>query len=305
MSVLTRIREITNLPTLPEVLIKLKGAISCGDESAAAVSAILEQDPSLASMVLRTANSAMYQGASSRRITEVRQAVMRIGFSEILRISSMLAVIRQFPNTNSLIGYRAFWRHSLTAAGLASALGEKIRTTAVASHCPSLDELFMSGLFHDIGILIYDQYFHEEFARIVDLALTSGMTYLAAEEVLAPRETHAMLGSALLETWRIPPSVLDPVRYHHTPDRAPQSKAVPVAILALTEYLLFTAGVHAFEGTPGLLDAEAWAVLGLNQREEESLLLLTRLEAEKTDTVLFFGSDPSISGVSTQLLRTI
>ncbi len=107
MGILTRLRDIANLPTLPEIIAKLRVAISDGERGASEVANIVMQDPALSSMVLRVANSALYAGASSvRRIQDIRTAIMRIGFSEVMKISAVVCAIRQFPNTNSLIGYR-------------------------------------------------------------------------------------------------------------------------------------------------------------------------------------------------------
>ncbi len=164
----------------------------------------------------------------------------------------------------------------------------------------------MAGLFHDIGILIYDQFFHEEFAKIVDLALAKSITFLEAEETLAPRETHGMLGAALLETWRIPLNVIDPIRFHHSPLRAPQNHVIPVTIMALTEHLLANAGVSSFEGNPGRINPQYWEILGISSKQEESLTLLAKLEADKSDVVMFFDKSPGLaSSGSATLLRTV
>ena len=289
MNILTRLRSVENLPTLPEVFFRLQKAVSCSGGNIAQVTSIVEGDPALAAAVLKTANAAFYCSGNAVRVSSVKQAVSRIGFSEVLKISSVLGIVQQFSNTNLLIGYRSFWRHSLSAAGLFQHLAEKVRMSDNGSGV-NPDELFAAGLFHDIGILVYDQFFHEEFAKIVDFALSNSVPYLVAEAVVASRETHSMLGSGLLELWRLSPTVVACIRDHHDPFKASGNQRRSVAIAAIGEYLLTRNGTCPCEGDCSVLRSEIWDEAGISMTEEESLRALAACEVEKTDAILSFSA---------------
>ena len=58
-----------------------------------------------------------------------------------------VSVIEQFSNTKSMIGYKTFWRHSLTAAHMTNILADIINKRELNE---MRQELFLSGLLHDV-----------------------------------------------------------------------------------------------------------------------------------------------------------
>ena len=115
MGIINKLLAIKDLPVLPEVMLKVREIIESEDSGAQELSKIIERDPSISSTILRAANSAYYN-SSRRQITAVREAITRIGFNEVMRITMALGVIKQFTQSNSNINYRGFWKHSMAAA---------------------------------------------------------------------------------------------------------------------------------------------------------------------------------------------
>ena len=286
MSILTNLKDIKDLPTLPEVMVKVQALISSNKGDANALANIIKQDPSLTTIILKTANSAYYN-IINRRISSVSEAIARIGFNEVLKITLAMSIIQQFSNTKSMIGYKAFWRHSLTAANVSLIIVDLIKHDTLKEY---RKELFLAGLLHDIGILIYDQFFHEEFTKIIDYALSQEKTYLSSEGIISPKETHAFIGSALLEIWKLALPVVVAVRNHHSPEKAPEKLRELVAVISLVEYVLCNSRVGSFEGAIEHIDDSVWDITGLEPGKINMLNFKAEEEAVKTDAVLSIDS---------------
>lgn len=282
MSILAQLKDIKNLPTLPEVMIKVQALINSDEGDASTLADIVKQDPALTTTILKTANSAYYNIAN-RRISSISEAIARIGFNEVLKIVLAMSVIHQFSNTKSMIGYKAFWRHSLTAANMTLIITDSMRLEKLEK---LRQDLFLAGLLHDIGILIYDQFFHEEFTKIIDFALQKEKTYLHSEEIVSPKETHAFIGGALLEIWKLTLPIIVAVRNHHTPQKAPENLREMVAVISLVEYILCNSRVGSFEGTIQEIDKSVWEITKIPPEEANALYYKAEAEAGKSDIIL-------------------
>jgi len=303
MSIIQRLNGISRLPTLPEVALKVQQIILSDEGSAVALARIIEQDPSLTAMILRMANSGFY-GASTR-ISSVPMAITRLGFNEIGHIIIATSIINNFaagPGP-SILDYRQFWRHALTAAHMAFTAP---RFSSLEFSAADRQTLYLSGLLHDIGILIYDQFFNEEFREIMAHAAENEISFLDAEAAVAPRDTHAAVGAALLEMWKLSPTAINGVRFHHLPEKASdKQKTIPFTIY-LSEYILCNSGVGSFEGQ---ITRQAGNILDDLKISTESLpayLMGAQNEVERSDLILAIeGGSPTSSQSPDKLLRTI
>lgn len=283
MNILQRLSEIHELPTLAEITLRIQTIVTSDDGDANALARIIEQDPALSAKILKIANSSFY-GIVGPRISNVKYAITRIGFNEVGHIALAVSIIKKFSRHSSVLDHKQFWRHSLTAGYLANAVADAsgIEFTPRMRHA-----LFLAGLLHDIGILIYDQFFHEEFEIIIDHALKCETSYLEAEQAAAPRETHSLLGSALLELWRLDAPVISGVRFHHAVDRAPEKDRPIAAAAYLAEYLLCNSGLGSFEG---LINQGNKSILEYLQIRPESLAdFLEQVEIEVNHSDLMFA----------------
>ncbi|MDR2593063.1 MAG: HDOD domain-containing protein [Chitinispirillales bacterium] len=281
MNIIGRLNSIKNLPTLPEVVQKVQRMVFSDDGSAQGLAKIVEQDPSLAAKILQVANSGLY--ATGARITSVPTAITRLGFNEIGQIVMAASVVKNFSRTSDILDYKQFWRHALTAAHMAFTASQISR---VGMSREERDALYLAGLLHDIGILIYDQFFHEEFEAIVDYAEGKGIPYIEAETAIAPKETHAALGAALLEMWKVGSAAIDGVRFHHAPDRAPDKQKSISFIIHLSEYILCNSGLGSFEGLMRGQSGNILAQLKIDPDRLPAFLHDAQAEVDKSDLIL-------------------
>jgi len=281
MSIIGRLNSIKNLPTLPEVVQKVQRMVFSGDGSAAGLAKIIEQDPSLSAKILQVANSGFY--AAGGRITSVPMAVTRIGFNEIGQIVMAASVVKSFSRPSNILDYKQFWRHALTAAHMAFTVS---RMGCVGLSKEERDVMYLAGLLHDIGILIYDQFFHEEFEAIALYAADKDISYLEAEVAIAPKETHATLGAALLEIWKVGSAAIDGVRFHHAPEKAPDKQKSISFTIHLSEYILCNSGMGSFEGQMRGQGGNILAKLRIDPENLPAFLRGAQAEVDKSDLIL-------------------
>ena len=207
--ILDKLNSIQEVPTLLTIAAEVERLTQNPDTSADNISNVIKLDPSLTGKVLKVANSVMFAG--TQRILDLQQAITRLGFAEIRRLTLTIAFLNSFKSV--YVDYTRFWLHSITTAFLALNL-EKLSGTEQKS-----DRLFTCGILHDIGILIFDQYFPDIYKKV--FSMSSAKQYqleLVEEKVLGI--THAQVGALLLSKWKIPEQIIDVIEYHHHPQEA-------------------------------------------------------------------------------------
>jgi HD-like signal output (HDOD) protein len=296
MNILQRMYEIHELPTLPEVLFKVQALVNSDEGNAATLARITEQDPSLTAKILKVANSS-YFGPANQRISSLPLAIARVGFNEVRNIVTAISCIKRFSKRSNLLDYKAFWLHSLTAAYLTKIIADAIQITYAAQ---DRQFFFLVGLLHDIGILVLDQFFHDEFGEIVDYAMKKECSFLVAERQVIGKESHQFIGSALLEMWKIDPAVISGVRFHHYGlDKVPELHRTIAQICYCTEYILCNCGLGSFEGTTEEIDKGLSDTFKLAPDVMTGLFKAAEAQVEKSDLIVAMG----LSGAAGDLRR--
>jgi HD-like signal output (HDOD) protein len=78
-SILDLVNKTLELPTIPQVLVKLNEVVARDDSTADDVAAVIATDPSVATNILRIVNSAYY--GLQVRVSSVSLAVSILGFN--------------------------------------------------------------------------------------------------------------------------------------------------------------------------------------------------------------------------------
>ncbi|MDD5673618.1 MAG: HDOD domain-containing protein, partial [Chitinivibrionales bacterium] len=240
-------------------------------------------DPSLAANVLKVANSSFYHPTAATRIASVPQAVVRLGLNEIRNITVAMCCIKHFSSTSNILDYKEFWRHSLMAAYLCQIIGSHGVTHTFSEQ--EKQTYFLAGLLHDIGILIYDQFFHTEFERIISYALEKEISFLEAEKTIAGKEAHYVLGGVIIELWKLDAAIIAGVRNHHAPLRAPEHSRRIASAAYFAEYMLCNGKVGSFEGAIASLDRSAGEILNVDPENLDSFFSMAEEAVEKSEVI--------------------
>ena len=97
-SILSLVNKTVELPTLPEVLLKLNSLIADPDCSAEAVAQVISADPAVATNILRIVNSAYF--GLQVRVSSVSLAVTIMGFAMTKKVALKAAVFSMFSAKN-------------------------------------------------------------------------------------------------------------------------------------------------------------------------------------------------------------
>ncbi len=284
--------EINNLPTLPEIVLRIQELIMSEEGNATLLARIIEQDPSLTAKILKVANSSFYCGTNGK-VSSINLAITRIGFNEIGHIALAVNLIRQFSHKSNVLDYKKFWKHALTSACLCRKMAEsdtKGRFSVSDQHT-----LFLAGLLHDIGILLYDQFFHKEFERIIEHAVRKEIPFLVAEQETVPAEMHGILGSSLLDLWKIDRTIVAAVHFHHAPDKASENYRVFSSVTYLAELFLCNNVLGSFEGTMEPRGQNALEYLEFSHDMMIDLLQRAQQEVDASELALAMENDQNLS----------
>lgn len=198
------LKEIEHLPTLPQIVTKLLAMTESANVSAVGLSK--EMDQSLSAKVLKVANSAYYGGRSIRRVSNVDHAIVIIGFDAVKEIILITSFFHTFQNTQEVKSLEPLWKHSLECALVAKRLAWVYRYEA-------MDEAYLVGLIHDIGKLVIQQHFPEQF-RIIQSKENGGLEDLENEKEILGM-THAEIAGKLSEHWNFSETLVEAIGHHH------------------------------------------------------------------------------------------
>ncbi|MDD3846001.1 MAG: HDOD domain-containing protein [Syntrophorhabdaceae bacterium] len=210
--ILKRLRKIDVLPTFPEVMAEVISVIE--DPMSSAGDLARTMDPSMASEVLRLANTAYFGTRNFRKITSIEHAIAIVGLEQLSQIILHMPFLSMMGGEGGL-DREKFVRHSMIC-GIAS------KVMSGTLHVGEEHAVYIGGLMHDIGAIIIYRYFNEEWKTISALVRNGGCAWTQAEEEVLSCD-HGMIGACLLTMWNIPQSVTDGVMHHHSPRRAAEN----------------------------------------------------------------------------------
>ena len=249
--------------------------------SADEISKVIETDPATVARILKIANSTYYN-VGGKEISSVQQAVALLGNAEIRKICLALSAIRMFVRPSVHVDHRTFWKHSITVANMC---------TFIHSLCPGLefssDEAYTAGLLHEIGALIFDQFFDRIYQVVLRESDRTGRSiHLIEFEYL--KLTHADIGGILLQRWGLPNGLVQSVRFHHNPSQVSDRHLSLCQLVHLADFFCTQRG-YAGPGELNLsmVSSRAWQDLNI---EPDSLTQHIDKIAEEADRSAVFVS---------------
>jgi putative nucleotidyltransferase with HDIG domain len=192
-----------DLPTLPHVSARVLSVLSNPLCNAGQVEELIRTDASLAQRLLRMANSAMFGGAV--KVVDIKGAIVRLGFNRVKNLVLIAATKDVMAAGGSLAN--DLWRHSLGVALCTRLIGEAMGSV------PS-DEIFLAGLFHDVGKVIMINQKPARYRQLLGVACANRWPIETMEKEVF-KFSHEEVGELILRKWNLPPILLNPVRYHH------------------------------------------------------------------------------------------
>lgn len=231
------LKKIEELPTLPVVSQRILQLMTDENASYREIVKLVENDQSLALKIMKIANSAFF--GSLTKISSLEQAMVKLGINEVRSIVLAVSVYDFFSHSDTgAFDRERFWKHGNICSQTAKYLGNHFRT--------GNDTLFISGLVHDMGKAVLDEYFHDEFLSIINYLELKRCTFSEAEKTVMGI-THSQIAAELLKQWKFPDSIIQQILYHHAPWEDKNHKKGSI-ILYLADIITKTAGYSCHEG---------------------------------------------------------
>ncbi|MCK5943597.1 MAG: HDOD domain-containing protein [Planctomycetes bacterium] len=192
------------LPPMPGTAAEVLDVCQQEDSDAARLSAVIHKDQTVASNVLRVANSAAFAGQVP--CASLQQAVSRLGMQLVTEIVMAVSVRgRMFTNAACAELLDALWKHSVLTAFYTKEIARMRRR--------NVEIAFLCGLLHDVGKSVL--------LGSVDRVLGRDELSVPREELYqALHEQHLAAGALLAEEWKLPEQVAEAIACHHDPAAA-------------------------------------------------------------------------------------
>jgi len=243
-----RVARLRAVPTLPRLFERVAAALDDPAVDFDHVAELIEVDQALTSQILRIANSAFYGSGAS--ISRVREALLTLG--SVVTRSVVLSSSVFDPRAVRL---RGFFEHSVGCSAAASALS---RITKLGNP----EELAAAGLLHDLGKVVLYKEMPDVFEHIVTRAMAEDRSFRSVEHELLGTD-HSEIAGWIMERWRFPATLAEPIAFHHNPGRA-RIAHDETAIVHVANVLVRALGYgNGGDARIGCIDPAAWARLGL------------------------------------------
>ncbi len=277
MSIETLLEGVSAVPSLPLFHARLDEAINHPRSSIADIAKIISEDQGLTARILKLANSPLFGYYS--RIDTITQAVTIIGVQQVRDLALAISVMGLFEGIpEDLMTMELFWKHSI-ACGLTA------RILATSQRESNLERFFVAGILHDIGRLVMFINIPDLCREMIQVSRSDGRSLHEVERERLGFD-HGDVGGTLLQRWKIPARVAEPVECHH---RCMQAGQYPreACILHLADIIS-----HALEfGASGeacvpRLDERAWDRLALSPNLFPSLVREIDIQFAETVNIL-------------------
>lgn len=200
--------QTLELPVMPSVASKVLGLTNDPNADLDDLSQLIHSDQSIASHVLRIANSASY--SIGEPVVSLQQAVTRLGMNMLGEIAIAVSIqsdIFKAPGFEPAI--RRLLRHALASAAYGREIARKRRR--------NVEGQFLCGLLHSVGKPIALQ-------LIAQLSPDSVAPLNERDVDQVVDLFHLQISAIVIEQWRLPKQLQITTAFHHRYPEAPTFK---------------------------------------------------------------------------------
>jgi HD-like signal output (HDOD) protein len=239
------------IPSFPDVAMRIRKVLADDNCDTNQIAKVVSAEPAMAARLLQVANSAALN-PNGNKITELRSAIARIGFSNV-RTVSLAYAMDQVKNAPALLPIRKplndLWERSVKVAAMAFVVAR--RWTKI-----NADKALLTGLMHGMG-RVY----------ILTRAVNHPGLFSDAETYQQiVRDWNTSIAKAVLDSWEISPDIVDAVEHYEDIGRTGSGSPDLTDVLTIANLLVsFHTDPEALE--INLAQTTASARLGLNPEE--------------------------------------
>jgi diguanylate cyclase (GGDEF)-like protein len=180
-----------------------------------ALAETIQNDQALTAKVLKTVNSSLF--GLRQKCSNINQAIIMLGMSAVKTLALGFSLVSAIKDSAEGFDLNEHWRRSLFTAAAA-------KTIASKAGIGNQEEAFLGGLLQDVGVVAMLQTMGAPYAEAI--AATAGdHRMLAKLELDKYQLQHPDLGAMLAQRWKLPDTLVMPIKYHERPTAAPAEHA--------------------------------------------------------------------------------
>ena len=204
---LRRMKRKKDFPALSESLFKINKIVEEDEKGFEALANAIAEDFALTNKILKIVNSAYYR-RSGGEVKTISRAVMMLGFDAIRSIAVSLILIDHLHDKAQAKQLKDQVVSCLYSGVFAKNLADK-------SNVSKKEEVFLSGIFHNLGKLLTIFYFNEESLEIEKLISEENLTEeQASSKILGV--SYSRLGVAIAKEWELPNYIVNTINPYNT-----------------------------------------------------------------------------------------
>ncbi len=215
-----RILKCRNLPMIPGISVQVLHLTQDPTVDVKGVADVMGRDPILAARVLKAANR-----LTPREVSSLNQAVVLLGMRAVSTLALGVSLSATFQDKDADSQdeiLEGVWRRSLYSALAARMLADETRAARS-------EDVFLAGLFQDVGILGMLAALGDEYEPLVESV--DDHEALAQVEREALGVDHGAVGAAMVDAWTLPHQLVSVITHHHDPDGAPPEDQAVVRLV--------------------------------------------------------------------------
>ncbi|MCJ7498013.1 MAG: HDOD domain-containing protein, partial [candidate division Zixibacteria bacterium] len=193
--------SITGLPILPQTLWELVKLSQQKEPDLERLKALLFEDVGLCAKALNEVNSIE---DIKEPVKSFNQALETIDLEHFL-IKTLSSPLYDLKNSEEIVWHNRFNQSSVVSALACKLIGEEISY-------PDLDELYLCGLLHDVGILFLKDSFPEEYILVLERKNNGEKLSQIEREILAT--DHLEAGERVVNEWDFPANLKKAIAGH-------------------------------------------------------------------------------------------
>jgi HD-like signal output (HDOD) protein/GGDEF domain-containing protein len=304
--VLTRaLRKARNLPSPPAVVVQVLKLAQDENSRLEELARVIGQDATLASRLLRLANSSLY--GVQFEVRDLQQAAVVMGMRNLKQMCLGLSLSSGLQSAGARNGCKdyslsVYWQHSLVTSVAAREMARRVGSSLQG-------EAFLCGLLSRIGQFILARCLAETYQPVVDHARMrddEGELPSHAVETAVLGYDHAALGARVLRDWGLPAPLPDAVgaivRLEELEVHAPQELR-DLALFAHIGQLAAMVVVDRNKG-PALARLRALCSERLDLSADDVDQFLVEIERHVAEAALLTGQDAPTGATFAERLDT-
>ena len=204
------LRAVRNFPAAPMILARLGRMVADLDSAIDDITALLKCDAALTARIMRIANSPMYNSGDA--CASLEEAVLRVGFTEIYRLTGFAAaaqIVQQRLGFYGITGAQ-FRENALLTALVMEQLADCAEVDRAAA--------YTVGLLRSIGKIALDRWVQAQGGALSENNYEATGTGLLADwETASVGLSNCEAAGIIMGEWLFPAPTIEAIRDHYRP----------------------------------------------------------------------------------------